>query len=230
MKQIIPFVKEITFENNISSIISISLEHEEKINEGEVTGNFIISGEYKAHADTTEKTPFTKSLPFTTLLPENIILDSINVDIDNFTYEVKDNSILKVNIDYLVSGEEQVLEVPEEKEEELTRNLDAFLDDIDNEVLELPAIKEEKETLAPQEISIQEESKTVTTENSEATITSTTDDEGFVTYYIHIVTENETIEEIIKKYETNLDNVKTYNDISNIKIGDKIIIPKYLDE
>ena len=44
MKQVIPFVKEIVFKNNIASITSISLEHEEKIFDGEVSGDFIEIG------------------------------------------------------------------------------------------------------------------------------------------------------------------------------------------
>ena len=46
MNCIIPYTKEIPFNSKIKEITSISLEHEMNINEGEILGNFIVSGEY----------------------------------------------------------------------------------------------------------------------------------------------------------------------------------------
>ena len=40
MKQVIPFVKEIVFDNNIASMVSISLEHEDYIDGAEINGEF----------------------------------------------------------------------------------------------------------------------------------------------------------------------------------------------
>ena len=51
-------------------------------------------------------------------------------------------------------------------------------------------------------------------------------DSEFVIYHIHIVSENETLEEIMKKYECTLEDLRMYNEITNINIGDKIIIPE----
>lgn len=47
----------------------------------------------------------------------------------------------------------------------------------------------------------------------------------YVTYHIHIVNENESIDDIMKKYECSLEVIKMYNDITSIAVGDKIIIP-----
>ena len=49
MNLIIPFTKDIKFNTNISEILSISLEHDYTINDGELLGNFTVSGEYKTH-------------------------------------------------------------------------------------------------------------------------------------------------------------------------------------
>jgi len=47
----------------------------------------------------------------------------------------------------------------------------------------------------------------------------------YITYKICIVRENDTIESIIDKYNTTLDNIKKYNVINDLRVGDKIIIP-----
>ena len=47
----------------------------------------------------------------------------------------------------------------------------------------------------------------------------------YITYKVCIVRENDTIESIIDKYNTTLDNIKKYNVINDLRVGDKIIIP-----
>ena len=44
-------------------------------------------------------------------------------------------------------------------------------------------------------------------------------------YKIYIVKENDTIESIISKYSVSKELLDSYNDLSDIKLGDKIIIP-----
>ena len=50
-------------------------------------------------------------------------------------------------------------------------------------------------------------------------------DSSFITYKICIVRENDTIDNILEKYNTTLDILRKYNVINDIKVGDKIIIP-----
>ena len=52
-------------------------------------------------------------------------------------------------------------------------------------------------------------------------------EDNFVTYKIYTIKENETIESIVMKYHTTIDDLKEYNDINNLNIGDKIIIPSH---
>ena len=47
MKNVIPFTKEITFDNKISEITSISLEENYNCTEDTIDGEFIVSGDYK---------------------------------------------------------------------------------------------------------------------------------------------------------------------------------------
>ncbi len=51
--------------------------------------------------------------------------------------------------------------------------------------------------------------------------------DNFVTYKIYKIHENETLESIVIKYHTTIDDLKEYNDLNNLNIGDKIIIPNY---
>ena len=51
--------------------------------------------------------------------------------------------------------------------------------------------------------------------------------ETFVTYNVHIVREEDNIETICLKYGVTREDISYYNDISIIKLGDKLIIPTY---
>lgn len=47
----------------------------------------------------------------------------------------------------------------------------------------------------------------------------------YVTYHVYVVKDNDTIEDIMKKYEVTKDEISIYNNIEEIKPGMKIIIP-----
>ncbi|MBS7020701.1 MAG: LysM peptidoglycan-binding domain-containing protein [Firmicutes bacterium] len=49
--------------------------------------------------------------------------------------------------------------------------------------------------------------------------------ETYATYKVYIVRENDSLETIIEKYDTSRDDLALYNDLNEIKIGDKIMIP-----
>ena len=48
----------------------------------------------------------------------------------------------------------------------------------------------------------------------------------YTTYYVYIVKEDDTVEKILTKYDITKEDFENYNDINNIKAGDKVIIPK----
>ena len=52
------------------------------------------------------------------------------------------------------------------------------------------------------------------------------DSETYTTYYVYIVKEEDTIDKILIKYGITKEAFEDYNDITNIKPGDKVIIPK----
>ena len=49
--------------------------------------------------------------------------------------------------------------------------------------------------------------------------------ETYATYKVYIVRENDSLETILEKYDTTRDALSMYNDLSELKVGDKIMIP-----
>ncbi len=278
MKQVIPFSKEIVFKTVVASITSISLEHEEKVYDSEVSGDFIIFGDYKVHNDTTEKELFKYRLPFTAILPENAIKGSIKIEIEDFTYDQVEEDVIKVNIDFSISYEEKIDEIPENSEkdrkdldnninnevidgtnkidEDTIKEIEEFLknkeeeknekqEDMREEILEKKELEEimiEDKNEEDIVINDKEERKMINIETETSEVLESkveeekseeikeTINEEYVIYHIHIVKENETIEQIISHYETSMETVKLYNEIDKIKTGDKLIIPEYIDD
>ena len=212
----IPFTKDIDFEKKVSEITSISLEHETKVEEGVLKGNFIVSGDFKSHEVSINKEPFSYILPFEIDLAEDIDPDTIEFMIEDFTYEIVDNSILRVNIDFnVIASLKENVEVEEEEEPLFQDASAAFLDeDLDQNN------REEKEE-AKEEVKQEER-------ESEDTIIKNIKSDGneYATYHIHMVSDGESVETICTMYNSNVNILQDYNDLSNITAGDKLIIPE----
>ena len=50
-------------------------------------------------------------------------------------------------------------------------------------------------------------------------------EETFSTYSVYILRQEETIQSLIEKYHVTKEELENYNDLSNLTIGSKIIIP-----
>lgn len=201
MKKIVPFNKDITFDSNIHEIKSISLEHTLTQNENNVKGNFIISGTYKMTEMSVNTDSFNYELPFEINIDKKYNTKDLKIDINDFYYEIIDSKILSVKIEVSIDNLE---------EKELIRESQ------NNET-----IKEQIRESQNKEI-VKEE---VLEENVPSIFDSLNDNEKYVPYKIHFVNENDTVESITEKYETEISKLELYNNLSEIKIGDKIIIP-----
>lgn len=214
MNCIIPFTKDVKFKSNIAEILSVSLEHDYTANETEVLGNFTISGEYKTHEVSVNKEHFEYVLPFSVNMTNKIDTNSVNFEVQDFTYEVIDNDTLRVNIEYSINADEV------KEEETLFKQveepiLDNLLDEIDREVEKAESVEEKRE-----ERDISEEAK-------DTILNSINDnDDVYVTYHIHEMKETDTVESICLKYNTSDAILGEYNDLSTLTLGDKIIIPE----
>lgn len=211
MRKIIPFKKDIEFETNIAEISSISLEHTLKLKEENlVSGEFIVSGTYKITEASLNVDPFEYKLPFDISIDKKYDTTNIDVDINDFYYEIINNQMLEVNI-------EVVLEGLEEKSEEEERILTEEKIETLNE--------NEEETNIQENI---EENREIDT-NVKSIFNDLDENERYSIYKVHIVTENDTTESIISEYDITREELEAYNDLTDLKIGDKLIIPSHED-
>ena len=199
MKKIVPFKKDIDFNNNIFEINSISLEHTLALKEDNlVSGEFIISGTYKMTEASLNVDSFEYKLPFDISIDKKYNTNNVIVDINDFYYEVINNEILSINIEVSLDNleEKEIVVLPEEKIEILDEREEA---DIEN-------------------------NQNIDTKNL---FDSFDENERYSVYKVHVVTENDTIDSILQKYEINKEELEAYNDLNDLKIGDKLIVPNY---
>ena len=224
MKSIVPYTKEIVFDKRIAEICSISLEHEMDTESSEIEGNFIVSGEFKSHEVSVNKESFQYKLPFAVAVTDQVIRDSIDFEITDFTYEVVSDAILKINIEFVVTAEE-VEESEEKVEEESIEEMRAIeTEEVKEAVIEeinhlFSEENENREEVEEEEERIGEESQEIILDSASIT------ENEFTTYHIHIVSEEDTMESICTLYGTDVNTIKAYNNVEVITPGDKIIIP-----
>ncbi len=215
MKKIIPFSKEIIFNTSLHEICSISLEHTLKLeNNNEIIGEFIISGDYKETDNVINSEPFIYNLPFDIMLDSKYKSDKVKLDIDNFNYEIKEPNSLEVNITISLDGVEEV------KEESIIEIIDDSIEEEKDDNREKDLFKEDKEEII----------ETINEEENDKEVTSIFDnfsnkDDKYITYHVHIFREKDEIEEILKTYNITKEELEEYNDLSNVTLGTKLIIP-----
>ena len=56
------------------------------------------------------------------------------------------------------------------------------------------------------------------------------ENETYGTFVVYIVRQNETVNSILEKYNTTIEELEKYNDLKNINIGTKLIIPILKDK
>ncbi len=273
MKKIVPFKKEIIFKTNVSEITSISLEHNLHIeNNNLITGNFMISGEYRI-ADTSINTEtFNFELPFDINVDNKYDLANVNVDIDDFYYEIVNNKSLEVNIEVLI---DKLLEKPLIEPRDDNQSLEEVSDIVENNMIsdenqdksdrikisereneeqgdEIMERCIEKEDILAEFDSVADmlnsevnngntdekrlvemvqktETKSIEKINSLFdNLDSST--ETYKTYKVCIIRTGDTIESVLQKYNISKEELEKYNSLSDVKIGDKLIIPSVNDE
>ena len=208
MKNIIPFKKDIIFKTKLGEITSISLENTLKLIDDVIEGDFIISGEYKEDIDSENEKPFNLKLPFKSVIDDRFTTDKAVVDIDDFYYEIKDNNILLVSIDVLIDKleEKPLIELSNNIEEEKN---------IEQEVIQKDDINVEVRNIDSDEI-----------KDKITTIFNTDGEDKYVTYNVCIIRDGDTIESILEKYKIDKELLEKYNDITELKKGAKLLIPR----
>ncbi len=203
MKEIIPLKKDIVFKTAIGQITDINLEHNYDIKDNLVEGNVLLYGSYKMTEASVIEEDFNYKIPFGVSISKNINKDTIKIEIDDFKYDIN-NDVMSVSVDLEFSCDE----VEE-----------------NNIMFEEPLIEEEKD------ITINELNNDIDIDQNITNITNNivANDQKYYTYKIYIVRESDTLESICNKYNVSENELKEYNNLTNINIGDKIIIP-YINE
>ena len=213
MKNIIPFKKDIIFKTNISEVTSISLENSLNLKDDVIKGEFIVSGEYKISDKSESVDPFNLNLPFEIVIDEKYDTSKATIDIDDFYYEIVNDNVLRIAIDVLIDKlEEKPLIEEFELVDETPKRTVLEERCIEEEVIE------EKPVPRKQNEEVADKIESLFNQFSK-------DSEVYVTYNVFIVREGDTIESILDKYGIELDELKKYNDLSELKLGDKLIIP-----
>ena len=248
MRQIVNVEKEIVFKTMLGEVTSISLEDDLSfVNDSEVEGNLIISGTYKMTEASTLEEEFNYKVPVEIMLTTNLEEDKRNVVINNFTYEIVNEEALLIRVELLIEGLEKI-EVDDTNEEEIEVLDDNTLEEVrgdrevnddTNEVLStnledddsLPSMEGAKEVDDVIEvvknvdnIDDEEDNKSKEVMNSIFESFANTE-ETYATYSVYILRENETLDEVITKYKTTREELSEYNDLDNLRVGSKLIIP-----
>ena len=240
MKQIIPFKKELLFKTKVSEITSISLEHTLSLKEDDlVSGEFIINGDYKMTEGSINREKFSFTLPFDIALDSRYDAKNIIIDIDNFYYEVINNEFLVVNIDVFVDGEKIKEEIKEvDDDAPIIRMVPNTRERDDNNFIkpiEFPSINKD---MIDEEFDIdinykkvpmmdmgEKEDSSKNVDNNFNIFQDIDNSDTYVTYHVYIVKEGDTIDTIMEKYSVKKESLSLYNNIEDIKVGTKLIIP-----
>lgn len=254
MKKIVPFNNVLELASDACEITAISLEHDINIADDTISGLFYINGEYKMTDGAINRKQFNFELPFDIALGSNYDRSSMVVDIDDFRYELVERNKLKVNIDLYIDGEvkeivndmevKDIREIVDDKE---VKDIDN--NDNDEEVLEDIMPIERKIDLISEMLDNEEDKDgnqmnidniNINNNNNENVndnannnddnhsdmiFNGFNEEEKYVTYRVYRVAADDTIGKILEKYNVTKENLLPYNNIEDIKPGDKLIIP-----
>ena len=203
MKKVIPFTKTIIFKTHIAEITEIEVNEDLVLDENnEVKGDILVDGKYKTTEASMLEEEFHYELPFMIAIDDKYIADNLEIEIEEFNYEIINEEELKVNINISLDNLEEKEELREE---------------------EIPIPIEVSEPIELLEKEIIEEKENTPINSIFSNLTN--DTETYSTYHVYIVKESDTLEYILDKYKITKEELENYNDISNINIGDKLIIP-----
>lgn len=224
MKETIEFKKDCMLKTYVSSISDITLSHDYKILVDTIEGYFDVAGSYKATMSSVEKEDFFYTIPFTIALSSLIDKDSINLSIHDFSYETeKDVLHLKMVLDMEYSKLPEEVNNEETGEKEM-KEVNDVIDDYINEKDLLSPKDFHDEVMLDKTATIKETNNEITDDNMKTIFNNVTEEE-YSKFKVYIMREEDTLDSILLKYNVKIDDITDYNDVENIHVGDKIIIP-----
>ena len=113
MKKKVTFEKNIEFPTMIGEISEISLDHELKfIDETSVEGHLLLTGKYKMTEASRLEENFSYKIPCEIALTEKVDLNTTNIEISDFYYEIENENTLICHVELLIEGLELLEEEP----------------------------------------------------------------------------------------------------------------------
>lgn len=142
---------------------------------------------------------------------------------EDFVRNKKDDILIPVEIE----EKQEKQEVPQDNP------LHKLAEEIKKDILteDIPLVEvtkqEAKKEIKKETTSVKQEKDNNTSSTNMSSIFSSlaSSEETFSTYYVYMVRETDTIESIIDKYQTTKEELQNYNDLTNVKVGSKLIIP-----
>lgn len=216
MKKKVTFEKSIEFPTMIGEVSEISLDQKLKfIDESNVEGDLLLIGKYKMTEASRLEEDFSYKIPCEIALIEKLDLNTTNIEIADFYYEIENDNTLICHVELMIEG----MEILEEEYAALERECDG--DKIEEKEVEIPMIDEEE--------NVKEETESVEN-NKNGTINSlfsnlNDENDRYGTFIVYMVRQGETINSILEKYPTTIEELEKYNDLKEINLGTKLIIP-----
>lgn len=209
MKKKVTFEKKVELSTKVGEITAISLEPDLTfVDDKNITGDLILNGRYKLSEASRLEEEFEYKIPIKITLTTGVDIKTGNIEITDFSYTLEDENNIICDIELLVEGEEQ-----EEIVEELERECDG--EEVEIEIPSIEKIGDDSEEV--EEIETEEE-YTLFSNLSDT-------DETYGTFIVYIVRGGETINSVLEKYKTTVEELEKYNELKDLKEGTKLIIP-----
>lgn len=167
-------------------------------------------------------------------------LDGDIIEKESIEEEIEEKKELEVDTEEILKFMENENRQTEEKSEEIIeQTVEEEPKKIEEpEKIEEPKIEEpkiEEESVLEEETkelrdtltnTTVEENEALKEESEEIILENVTIEDEYTTYHIHMVKEGESIETVCTMYGSKLNLLTDYNDVSNLTVGDKLIIPE----
>lgn len=223
MKQTIPFKKDITFKTKIGELTAISLDNDLTLKgEDLIVGNFYISGNYKTLAGSLEEESYSYKIPCEIAISSEYDTYDASIDIDDFYYEIINDEVLRVNITVVISNLERK-DVSNEVIEDVDEDVEVLTDDVLKEESSNIKVPTHEEILEEEDIEIPRNSFYEVKESVK------NQSDSYLTYKVYIFKEEDTIDDVLDKYNITKEELSDYNNIDEIIPGSKVVIPSFND-
>ena len=228
MKKIIPFSKDLLFKTKIGEITSIALDNTLKLEGNLVSGEFLINGTYKIVENGESEEKFHYDVPVDITIDNKYDASNCIISIDDFSYEIINEEYLKVNISVMLDD----LDIKDDPIETIEVSVDDRDIGLEEKEIEPTVIDNSIENSTINNIQVDLDSKVnVNTKNDieKELFTNIDDTPEYSIYRVYTMKDDDTIDKILETFGINRELLAEYNDLDNIVVGSKIIIPS-IDE